>query len=356
MSWGYLDNIIETKLIKLYQAGYSLKALHEKFNLSIGRISRILKRNNIITRHGPALREFSRDSISEMKSLYSSGECISNIATQFCTSTPKIRELLTNEGISIVLGTYDHVPPEVAEIRQRLLKEPNGTQICLKCYEVKPLLEFRVDKRKNKRPKIRGICQVCDNRISHHKARKRVWLSLGVPEHIADLRNQLTESPNGKQVCLQCYQVKPIDNFKPFATSYECYSRYCDDCSQTRKSLIGRSRRRLLTRQAIIYKGGKCECCGQVFPDASFDFHHRYPLDKDFAISEGIGKGMSWITLKPEIDKCQLLCANCHRILTAESYDNKCILIATKNNDFLKPYLKGLVPETLLELRKILLL
>ena len=46
------------------------------------------------------------------------------------------------------------------------------------------------------------------------------------------------------------------------------------------------------------------------------EFHHRYGKDK--AISELIAGGYSIATIQAEIDKCDVLCANCHRKITVE--------------------------------------
>ena len=42
----------------------------------------------------------------------------------------------------------------------------------------------------------------------------------------------------------------------------------------------------------------------------ALEFHHLNPLEKDFNISSS-SKPIE--ELKKEVDKCQLLCANCHR-------------------------------------------
>jgi len=65
-----------------------------------------------------------------------------------------------------------------------------------------------------------------------------------------------------------------------------------------------------MKKKAVAYKGGKCERCGYDKCVAAMDFHHVNPDDKDFKISDGI---WSWDRLKPELDKCMMLCANCHR-------------------------------------------
>ena len=60
----------------------------------------------------------------------------------------------------------------------------------------------------------------------------------------------------------------------------------------------------------VEYKGGKCEKCGYNKCVDALDFHHRNPDEKDFSIG---GKSWSFERLKNEVDKCILVCANCHR-------------------------------------------
>ncbi len=70
-------------------------------------------------------------------------------------------------------------------------------------------------------------------------------------------------------------------------------------------------RRRLVKLKAIEYKGGQCQNCGyNKCPDV-LEFHHLDPTIKGFRIGSGATK--AWKTIKQELDKCVLLCANCHR-------------------------------------------
>lgn len=71
------------------------------------------------------------------------------------------------------------------------------------------------------------------------------------------------------------------------------------------------SRRRELKKQAVAYKGGKCVHCGYDKSIAAMEFHHVDPSKKDFQISTG--RTRSWDRVKSEIDKCVLLCSNCHK-------------------------------------------
>jgi 5-methylcytosine-specific restriction endonuclease McrA len=71
-------------------------------------------------------------------------------------------------------------------------------------------------------------------------------------------------------------------------------------------------RREKLKILSLEYKGGKCEFCGYSKCVEALEFHHIDSLDKDFGISES-GNTRSFEKLKIELDKCVLLCANCHR-------------------------------------------
>lgn len=63
---------------------------------------------------------------------------------------------------------------------------------------------------------------------------------------------------------------------------------------------------------AIEYKGGKCKLCGYDRCIEALEFHHIDPSKKDFSISSR-GHARSWKRVKEELDKCIMLCANCHR-------------------------------------------
>ena len=68
-------------------------------------------------------------------------------------------------------------------------------------------------------------------------------------------------------------------------------------------------KQRLYKERAVQYKGGKCQHCGYDKCNEALEFHHINPEEKDF----GMGEHMSWERTKKELDKCILLCANCHR-------------------------------------------
>lgn len=72
------------------------------------------------------------------------------------------------------------------------------------------------------------------------------------------------------------------------------------------------NRRRKIKEELVAYKGGSCERCGYDRYIGALEFHHKDPSEKDFALAKK-GATRSIEILKKEVDKCNLLCANCHR-------------------------------------------
>jgi hypothetical protein len=71
-------------------------------------------------------------------------------------------------------------------------------------------------------------------------------------------------------------------------------------------------RRKVLKEKAVEYKGRKCSKCGYNKCIDALEFHHLDSLQKDFGISEK-GYTRSWEKVKLELDKCILVCSNCHK-------------------------------------------
>lgn len=90
-------------------------------------------------------------------------------------------------------------------------------------------------------------------------------------------------------------------------------TKVCNSCS-VNKRRVG------LKQKCVDYKGGKCVVCGYNKCNEALDFHHIDESTKEFAISGSHAR--SWEKIRAELDKCALLCANCHR----EVHANKTIL------------------------------
>ncbi len=150
------------------------------------------------------------------------------------------------------------------------------------------------------------------------------------------------------RICKKCKEKKSIGEFSSFSyttkdgkvhisirwTCKECmnnrYSEYFDTIALYRESHkeeiadyyknkevkkdkeAVNKRTQNNKKMAVEYLGGLCFDCSNSFPDCVFDFHHRDPALKITTIGKIITH--SWEKIKVELDKCDLLCSNCHRI------------------------------------------
>ncbi len=131
-----------------------------------------------------------------------------------------------------------------------------------------------------------------------------------------------------RKLCLECSpfgchntrpvtrSMAPLVSTEPHKCAYESCSAIittnnkfcCEKCSM--KYYVNAHRRRT-KEKAIEYKGGKCSICGYNTCVAALQFHHLDPKEKEFSLSHD-GHARKWETVKQELDKCILVCANCH--------------------------------------------
>jgi len=114
------------------------------------------------------------------------------------------------------------------------------------------------------------------------------------------------------KVCNKCKETKPLDLFVKHKQCIDGRAGYCKTCDAATVSNL----RRATKLKAITYKGGACSRCSGVFHPAVYDFHHVDPLEKE--ADPGSLMGRKWKVVKEELDKCILLCSNCHRLTHAE--------------------------------------
>jgi hypothetical protein len=84
-------------------------------------------------------------------------------------------------------------------------------------------------------------------------------------------------------------------------------------CQQCKQETQTRRRARIRAWVEEFKKTRQCERCGYS-DHRALDFHHREGEDKDFNVSDMVRLGLSRASIRREIDKCEVLCANCHRI------------------------------------------
>ena len=116
------------------------------------------------------------------------------------------------------------------------------------------------------------------------------------------------------KICTSCKEKKLISDFyqqkdrkNGSSNCRKCFDLYCMNRWKKRKI------------EAINYKGGSCIDCGinhHNFPAGVFEFHHIEPNEKDVDWTKL--RLRSWDKITHELDKCVMLCANCHRIRHSE--------------------------------------
>lgn len=111
--------------------------------------------------------------------------------------------------------------------------------------------------------------------------------------------------------CKQCYLEKRRTVWRQY---------YHKHGSKYRENAVLRNRKlkqELREKMANYLIGKSCSLCGNTDPRV-LEFDHINPHEKSFAIAFGISSVYSWNKMLAEIEKCQILCANCHKIKTAK--------------------------------------
>lgn len=117
-----------------------------------------------------------------------------------------------------------------------------------------------------------------------------------------------TLDEDGCRTCSKCRQRLPLnkDNFSSSKTEKSGLRWYCKPCCS--KITIDRQQQQKI--KCIDYKGGRCVVCSYNRCNRSLHFHHLNPAEKEFSLAKY--RNRSWTTTKAELDKCILVCSNCH--------------------------------------------
>lgn len=118
----------------------------------------------------------------------------------------------------------------------------------------------------------------------------------------------------GLLFCIKCQTVCPKENFYRYRNNAP--HQWCKGCVR-QKAVVSQHRFKL---EAIAYKGGVCVDCERMPHPAAMTFHHLDPSQKNYQLSAAREKTLSE-AVKRELDKCVLLCRNCHAIRHVEYWN-----------------------------------
>lgn len=100
-------------------------------------------------------------------------------------------------------------------------------------------------------------------------------------------------------ICKVCSKIIEWTGYHKGFSKSKCASCYANSSRLRKKQKI------------VAYLGGKCSMCGYNKSIHSLECHHLDPSIKSFSLSGAHCR--SWKKIKIELDKCILLCSNCHR-------------------------------------------
>lgn len=127
----------------------------------------------------------------------------------------------------------------------------------------------------------------------------------------------VVKSLQNRRYCLECSPYKQHNT--RLLSDIPASQKHCNVCDKPMRdnrrnvcgscSVIKAQRKKKI--KAVQYYGGKCIGCGYNKCPGSLHFDHRDPSTKVVAPSYAIMR-WSWERAKKELDKCDLLCSNCH--------------------------------------------
>lgn len=124
-----------------------------------------------------------------------------------------------------------------------------------------------------------------------------------------------------KKFCVVC--GKELKGLQRKYCSVDCkqkdfYENYGGKSNASFRQFIRYMKRKL---EFVELKGGKCEICGYDKNISALEFHHLDPTLKKFNLDGRILANGKYEDLLEELDKCMLVCSNCHKELHNENYN-----------------------------------
>jgi len=153
-------------------------------------------------------------------------------------------------------------------------------------------------------------CQKCQNYFPYkviidgrqRVLSKRKYCLNCSPFGVHNTRKLFPQGQDNQRIveCIQCLRSFVYERDKGHTLSL------CNSC-------MGNNRKSYIKQKCLEYLGGKCCICNYDKCIAALEFHHKDRSTKEFQISGNYRR--SWEKIKQELDKCILVCSNCHKEL-----------------------------------------
>lgn len=136
----------------------------------------------------------------------------------------------------------------------------------------------------------------------NHSSRKYCFKCSPIGRH--NTKNLHEDKPPIKYKCSKCGETDPNKFYgRKRCTCGKCHNEYTIQKGRENKE------------KALKYLGGRCVICGFDTYSCSLEFHHTDPSEKDKNFEHL--RNWSWDRIIVELDKCKILCSNCHHAVHA---------------------------------------
>jgi len=149
-------------------------------------------------------------------------------------------------------------------------------------------------------------------------ALKRSYNILGHSPTIREY-NELELSPSGatiKNILGKWDKAKSLANLNKCDSTKEHTKPKCINIPDEKWNSFSTKTKRKYKRRAFFAKdkiSKGCQECGYNDRAVSLDYHHTNSENKEMSVAERITRGHSKKNIREEVEKCRVLCANCHR-------------------------------------------
>lgn len=176
--------------------------------------------------------------------------------------------------------------------------------------------DWRIDRGQRKKP-LRFCSRKCSNKRYHTKETKQK-----ISKKLKKIEDKFCIKCNKKinktkkentckwcrpRLCARCKIPLNSNNTFYREKSRDKLSSFCKKCF----SIMHKEKISNRKKENVKIKGGKCIRCGYDKCLQALEFHHLIPEEKEFNYSEY--RDFNKEKLLKELDKCILLCSNCHR-------------------------------------------
>ena len=170
-------------------------------------------------------------------------------------------------------------------------------KICSKCKIQKDISEFTTSKTfmDGRYPSCKGCKWAVD----------KIWRSKNPDKVLASYEKYKKLHKNEMNIRSKNYYLNHKEDY--YLASIE-YVRLNKDKINKKQEI----RRKDNKIKALQYKGNSCQKCGYNKSSKALHFHHISPENKSFEVSKLLIQSRNWEVIQTELDKCILLCGNCH--------------------------------------------